>query len=200
MSFLKGVQDKFPMARTKLDGGWIGRARTTSVKIFSAPPRFWLVPLLALSLIVAACDTAAATNPPPVGNGAADAVIVALLQNIKANGFDHNSSINGGLGGLWINWRYGTSPLQVNFQSSGQIDGTSVTPPRHDPLTDLRYLHNLWLYKAQHPGDKQFDGEIARYSTIVKHEYTPDSRGLVSDDHGWAYDELIAIADLSHDA
>ncbi len=153
-----------------------------------------------LSLAVAACDTAAATNPPLVaGNTSAGTVILAMLQNIKANGFDDNPGVNGGLGGLWINWRYGTTPLQVNFNGSGQPDGPGVNPPRHDPLTDLRYLHNLWLYKNQHPGDNQFDGEIARYSLIVKHEYTPDSQGLVSDDHGWVYDELIAIADLSHD-
>jgi hypothetical protein len=200
MGFLKGVQDEFPMPRMKLVGGWFDRAKAVPVKKSSAPPRFWLILLLALSLAVAACDTVAATNPPSGGDSSSDAVIVAMLQNIKANGFDHNSGINGGMGGLWINWRYGTSPLQVNFQSSGQIDGSSVNSPRHDPLTDLRYLHNLWLYKTQHPGDKQFDGEIARYSAIVKHEYAPDSQGLVHDDHGWVYDELIAIADLSRDA
>jgi hypothetical protein len=187
------------MVRTKLIGGRIGRAKVVPDRNPSAPPRLLLLSLILLSLFVAACDTAAAINPPPVVDGSADAEIVAMLQNIKANGFDGNAAINGGLGGLWINWRYGTSPLQVNFQSSGQIDGTSVNPPRHDPLTDLRYLHNLWPYKTQHSGDKQFDGEIARYSAIVKHEYAPDAQGLVHDDHGWAYDELIALADLSHD-
>jgi hypothetical protein len=114
------------------------------------------------------------------------------LYNIKANGFDHNPAVDGGLGGLWINWRYGTSPLQVNFNGTGNPD--NLAPPRHDDLTDLRYLHNLWLFKNQHPADTHFDGQIARYGPIVQYEF-----GNSHDERGWVYDELIDIYNLSQD-
>src|SRR2546425_119877 len=35
----------------------------------------------------------------------------SILDNIKANGFDKHPDINNGMGGLFINWRYGTNPL-----------------------------------------------------------------------------------------
>lgn len=100
-----------------------------------------------------------------------------------------------GLGGLWVNWRTGTQPLQVNFNGSGEPDGAKVSPPRHDPLTDLRYLHNLQSWKHQHPADTQFDDELKRYTAIVKRQF-----GNTTDERGWLYDELVDMARLSGDA
>lgn len=123
-----------------------------------------------------------------------DSAVLAMLNNIKENGFDPNSEINDGLGGLWINWRYGTSPLQVNFNGSGSPDGPSVNPPRHDPLTDLRYLHCLLWYRHEQPADTHFDSEIERYTLIVKKDFANPHN-----ERGWIYDEFIHMWQLSHD-
>ncbi len=126
----------------------------------------------------------------------ADTAIVAMLQNIRDHGSESRPDINNGLGGLWVNWRFGSSPLQVNFNGSGHPDGVSVNPPRHDELTDMRYLHNLWWYKKFHPTDNQFDADLARYTTIVKYEFTTN----VMNDRGWMYDEeLVPLWRLSGD-
>lgn len=123
-------------------------------------------------------------------------VVVSILDNIKQNGFNSDSSINNGLGGLWINWRYGTDPLQTNFAGSGNPDKSSITPPRHDPLTDIRYLHNLWLYKSQNPSDTRYDSEIAKYTPIIKTEFAN-----AHDERGWLYDEeFIDLYALSGDS
>jgi hypothetical protein len=117
-----------------------------------------------------------------------------MLNNIKENGYNPDASINAGKGGLWINWRYGTRPLVTNLNGSGIPDSDSSGSLRHDPLTDLRYVHALWLYKSLHPGDKQFDRELARYSSIVKYEFaSPDN------DRGWVYDMFIDLYRLSKD-
>lgn len=134
----------------------------------------------------------------------ADTEIVSMLQNIRDNGWDGVTSVDGGLGtninnglgGLWVNWRYGTEPLLVNFNGSGSPDGASVNPPRHDELTDMRYLHNLWWYKKFHPADTQFDADLLRYTAIVKYEFTTN----VTNKRGWMYDEeLIPLWQLSGD-
>ena len=123
-------------------------------------------------------------------------VVVPILDNIKQNGFDSNSSINNGLGGLWINWRYGTDALQTNFAGNGNPDGSSITPPRHDPLTDIRYLHNLWLYKSQEPSDTRYNSEIAKYTAIIKAEFAN-----AHDERGWLYDEeFMDLYTLSGDS
>jgi predicted small lipoprotein YifL len=136
------------------------------------------------------------TLPPPSRPQSPNEAILNMLNNIKANGYDNDPAINNGLGGLWINWRYGTNPLQVNLNDSGDPDGPSVNPPRHDPLTDLRYVEALWMYKDRHPSDTQFDGELSRYSPIVKAEFGEDSHNQ----RGWVYDILIHIYHLSHDS
>jgi len=119
-------------------------------------------------------------------------IVITVLQNIHNNGFD--AQANDGLGGLWLNWRYGTQPLQINFDDAGNANGSSV-PPRQDRLVDLRYVHTLWLYKRQHLDDARFDGELKKYTDIVKHEFTdhPDERG-------WVFDTLVDLYHLSHDA
>ena len=134
--------------------------------------------------------------PAPAVDTAADAVILAVLTNIQANGFDADPTLNNGLGGLWINWRYGTQPLQTNLNGSGEPDDTSDgTSLRHDRLTDLRYLHNLWQYAHLHPGDTRFASEISRYTAIVKAEFNP-----AHDDRGWLYDEFSDLYRLSGDS
>jgi hypothetical protein len=169
----------------------------------------WLCMLVLLALLAAACDSSSPskagspnTTGTPSGTAArpqvpseVDAIILTILKNEQANGFNADPAINNGQGGLWVNWRFGAQPLQTNFNGSGQPDGPSVVPPRHDVLTDLRYIHTLWLYKVQHPADKQFDGEIARYTSIVKAEFANPR-----DERGWVYDELIDLHRLSGDA
>src|SRR5208283_3980200 len=128
------------------------------------------------------------------GVQSAGAVALAMLNNIKDNGLNSDPRINGGLGGLWINWRTGTKPLQVNFNGSRSPDGPKIDPARHDELTDLRYLHNLLSWKHQHPQDSQFDGELKRFNAIVKREFANKHN-----ERGWIYDEFMDMWRLSND-
>jgi len=115
-----------------------------------------------------------------------------MLTNIRENGFNPQAKGTDGLGGLWINWRTGTKPLLVNINGSGEPDGDTADKARHDDLTDLRYLHNLFYFKHQHPQDTQFDGEIKRFTAIVKKEMAGSHN-----ERGWIYDELISMWQLS---
>ncbi len=139
-------------------------------------------------------STGTSATPSP-GNPNVNAVEVDILNNIKTYGFNPDTSINGGLGGLWVNWRYGTSPLQTNVNGTGETDEASGKSLRHDPLTDLRYLHDLWLYKSQNPGDNRFESEITRYTPIVKYEFKNSHN-----ERGWLYDEFVDLYNLSHDS
>jgi hypothetical protein len=135
-----------------------------------------------LLLLTLACAAQAASP---------DAAVLEMLRNIQTNGL--NEHANKGLGGLWINWRYGSKPFLVNMNGLGQPDAPGAQ--RHDVLTDLRYLHNLLLYKDQHPADRQFDEDIARFRRIVVTEFTG-----THNERGWLYDELIDMYRLSKDA
>jgi hypothetical protein len=117
-----------------------------------------------------------------------------MLENIRQNGFNPDRRINGGLGGLWINWRYGTRPLEVNFNGTGKPDEPAVDPARHDELTDLRYLRSLLWFKHLHPTEARFDFDIQRFTPIVKKEFTKGRN-----ERGWIYDELIHLWWLSGD-
>lgn len=119
--------------------------------------------------------------------------IVALLHDIQQFGWDGDSRLNKGLGGLWVNWRIDTNPLQTNFSGAGVPDPQGPIP-RYDRLTDLRYLHALLDYKYFNPRDTQFDDEIDKFTAIIKVAF-----GGTTDDRGWVYDEMSAIADLSGD-
>ncbi|MBF6592631.1 MAG: hypothetical protein IVW57_19145, partial [Ktedonobacterales bacterium] len=77
--------------------------------------------LLAATLMVAACANTASVLPP--SSTTADGIITAVLDNFKANGFNNSPLVNNGLGGLYINWRYGTNPFQANLDSTGQPRG-----------------------------------------------------------------------------
>jgi hypothetical protein len=125
--------------------------------------------------------------------GAPPGVVPDMLRNLHANGLNRNPTINRGLGGLWINWRYGANPQQTNFKGSGETDGPA-DPLRHDVLTDFRYLHNLLLWKTLHPADHEFDDDIQRFRDIVRLEFA-DTRN----ERGWLYDELIDMYRLSKD-
>ncbi|MEI7728934.1 MAG: hypothetical protein WCO56_05155 [Verrucomicrobiota bacterium] len=149
---------------------------------------------LVLGLLVAAAFSTAAADAKTGMPRTADSVILAMLTNIKTNGLNAQAKGTDGLGGLWINWRTGTQPLVVNLNGSGEPDGDAPEQTRHDDLTDLRYLHNLFYFKHQHPHDPQFDGEIRRFSAIVKKEFAD-----AKNERGWIYDELISLWQLSGD-
>jgi hypothetical protein len=116
-----------------------------------------------------------------------------MLRNIHTYGINRAAAINEGLGGLWINWRYGAKPPQTNFQGSGRTDEPSDTP-RHDVLTDFRYLHNLLLRRALRPADHEFDPDLDLFRQIVGREFAN-----TRNERGWLYDELIDMYRLSKD-
>lgn len=153
----------------------------------------WYILGCLLCVVMVLLLSACGEQPQPKLTSA-DGIILSMLDNIKENGYDANSVVNKGLGGLWVNWRYGTSPLQTNFNGSGAPDDPNMNPPRHDPLTDLRYVHALWLYKNLHPSDTQFDGDLQRYTAIVKQEFTHTHNS-----RGWLYDLFIDLYQLSKD-
>ena len=80
-------------------------------------------------------------------------------------------------GGLFINWRGtwqgnpATAAANTNIQSSGLSDQQAGSKPRHDPLTDLVYLVNLYAYQASHPDGQDFSADATRMEPIVQQEY-----------------------------
>ncbi|HEV2655994.1 MAG TPA: hypothetical protein VGT82_13595, partial [Ktedonobacteraceae bacterium] len=154
--------------------------------------------LTILALLLAGCSQTTSRNVSPTshlslhGNATIHSIEIDLLTNMQANGFDSDAD---GPGGLWVNWRYGTQPLQTNINGTGAPDGPGINPPRHDELTDLRYIHNLWSYKRQNPTDTSFDGEIARYTPIIKREFAHSHN-----ERGWLYDEASALYQLTNDS
>jgi hypothetical protein len=129
----------------------------------------------------------------PLLHASNDAIVLDMLRNIHANGMNRSPAVNGGLGGLWINWRYGAKPPQTNFKGSGETDRPDE-PLRHDVLTDFRYLHNLYLWKDQHPADHEFDSDLKLFRDIVGREFAG-----TKNERGWIYDELIDMYRLSKD-
>lgn len=116
-------------------------------------------------------------------------MILDTLQNEAYAGY--NAATNG----LWVNWDVsGDGGVTGNFNGTGYPDPSSGAGARHDPATDLRYLHNLLSWQAQHPGSTEFNGQISRYEGIVKAEFAG-----TKDPRGWYYDELYSIGTLSGD-
>src|SRR5260370_3038344 len=75
---------------------------------------------------------------------------------------------------------------------TGEKEVDSATP-RHDLLTDIRYIHNLWSYKHENPADTRYDSEIARYTPIIKAEFAHHEN-----ERGWLFDEFMAVYNLSN--
>jgi len=144
--------------------------------------------------------TPGAFLPPITANtqdaAGVNALILDQLTNMQSFGTDTSGAVNNGLGGLWINWQYGSKPLRVNINGAGVPD--TINPPRHDPLTDLRYLHNLLTYKSLHPTDTQFDGDISRYTKIVQADFASTSVAKGANPRGWVYDEFADMYTLTH--
>ncbi|HLZ64212.1 MAG TPA: hypothetical protein VKR06_45365 [Ktedonosporobacter sp.] len=159
--------------------------------------KYSIIPIMTCIFLLTSCswfgggDQTSTVNTHP----GVDSAVLDILNNIKQNGFNSDSNINNGMGGLYINWRYGTNPLETDVNGSGQTDAATGATLRHDPLTEARYIHNLWLYKSQHPNDSSFDSEIARYTPIIKQEFA----GTHSED-GWLYDLFAETYQLSHDS
>lgn len=143
-----------------------------------------LLSLLGVSAIAATSGPAAFAD-----TGQAKVMVTDLLRNMRDNGYNH---CPGPANGMYVNWRYGTVPLQVNFTSAGTTDPSPCD--RHDRLTDLRFLHNLLHYRRLFPADREFDSTIAQYTAIVKADFADGA-----DDRGWAYFEFAQMAKLSPD-
>jgi hypothetical protein len=164
-------------------------------KEFSMRSRWFLAPGGAVVFLLVLVSTALPgyaadrhTRTSTIPRTDVTSIVVDVLQNMQTNGFD--AQANSGQGSLWLNWRYGTDPLQTNVDAAG-----TEVPPQQDRLSDLRYVQNLWLYKRQHPDDTQFDSELMKYTTIVKAEFSDQP-----DERGWVFDTLINLYHLSHDS
>ena len=159
---------------------------------FQAPGGVVLFLLVLVSTALPSYAASRSTRTATIPQTDVASVVVDVLHNMQTNGFD--AQANNGQGGLWLNWRYGTDPLQTNFDAAGTANGSEI-PPQQDRLADLRYVENLWLYKRQHPDDTQFDTELMKYTVIVKAELSdhPDERGSF-------FDTLITLYHLSHDS
>ena len=167
---------------------------TTLVKFFGIFSILFVLTVSTVSLLTLPETSHEYIDHAIAPNALDQAIILDVLTNIKQNGYNNNNTITNGIGGLWVNWRYGTNPLLTNFNGTGSPDGPAVNPPREDPLTDIRYLHNLYLYKSQNPGDRSFDDEIARFEPIIEKEFANNRN-----ERGWLYDEEFAdIYSLTH--
>jgi len=125
------------------------------------------------------------STPPGPTIGSIERVI---LSNMMTNGFD--TKANKGQGALWINWHYGTKPLQTNFDSTGTPVGAG-----EDKFADLRYLHALWLYRSRFRSSHQVAQEVARYTRVVRFEFAGHPDG-----QAWIFDEFVDLYRLSKDA
>ena len=103
-----------------------------------------------------------------------------MINNMHQHGF--NSCVNG----LYINW----NKNGVNYNGTGKPDSDPCE--RHDRLTDLRYLANLWRYSALFKSHA-YDDDIKKYTPIVLTEFDH------VDPRGWVYNEFRDMAELSGD-
>jgi hypothetical protein len=163
----------------------------------------------ALLLLLAACTSqvarpSPATVPLPAGAAASDPATAARIRDIlldmAANAFNPRAipvSGSRGSGGLFINWRgtwsgdFATAAANTDIQESGLSDQQAGSAPRHDPLTDLTYLVNLYAYQAIDPHDREFAPDGARMVPIVEQEYAG-----VGYYRCWVYFQLRALAEL----
>jgi hypothetical protein len=119
-------------------------------------------------------------SPPPGSEPATAGRIRDILQDMDANAFDpHAVPVSGASrpGGLFINWQgswrgdLATAAANTNILGNGLSDQQAHSAPRHDPLTDLTYLVNLYAYQAIDPRDREFALDVTRMEPIVKQEY-----------------------------
>jgi hypothetical protein len=160
-----------------------------------------LITVVLAGVSVAACTNQAPQPPspaptvtvsPPVpvpGSPAARAPATAariydVLQDMSVNAFNPSAPPVSGSsrpGGLFINWRgswngdSATATANTNIQESGQTDQEAGSTSRHDPLTDLTYLVNLYAFQAIYPQDRQFAADAARMEPVVKQEWDTGS-------------------------
>lgn len=142
--------------------------------------------------------------PPPGSTAASEpttgARIRDILQDMNDNAFNPQAPPVSGAsrpGGLFINWRgtwpgdSATAAANTNIQGSGLSDQQAGRAPRHDPLTDLTYLVNLYAYEAIYPHDLEFAPDVTRMEPIVKQEYA--NAGYY---RCWVYSQLRDLGEL----
>jgi hypothetical protein len=147
--------------------------------------------------------TSSPPTPSPgssVGESATAARIRDILQDMNTNGFNPQAPPVSGAtrpGGLFINWR-GTWPgglttagANTDIQETGLSDQQAGSAPRHDPLTDLTYLVNLYSYQAIYPQDREFVLDVTRMEPIVKQEYNNEGYYRC-----WVYSQLRDLGEL----
>jgi hypothetical protein len=131
---------------------------------------------------------------------ATNARIRDILLDISARGFNPQAAPVSGArepGGLFINWRgtwsgnQATAPANTNIQETGLSDQQARSAPRHDPLTDLTYLVNLYAYQAINPDDREFAPDVARMEPIVQQEYANEGYYRC-----WVYFQLRDLGSL----
>ena len=164
----------------------------------------------ALALLVAAC-TSQAPHPSPrvpasspgstvAAEPATNARIRDILLDISADGFNPQAPPVSGArqpGGLFINWRgtwsgkQATALANTNIRETGLSDQQAHSAPRHDPLTDLTYLVNLYAYQAINPADREFAPDVARMEPIVQQEYAKEGYYRC-----WVYFQLRDLGSL----
>jgi hypothetical protein len=176
---------------------------------------------LGVTLLLAACTHQTAQPPsatsaptvatnsappvPPPGSAAARepataARIYYILQDMNANAFNPQAPPVKGAsrpGGLYINWRGSwqgdpaSRAVNTNIQDSGLSDQQTGSQPRHDPLTDLVYLVNLYAYQAIYPGEQEFAQNTTTMERIVEQEYAKEGYYRC-----WVYFQLRDLAEL----
>jgi hypothetical protein len=167
---------------------------------------------LATALLVSACTGQVSHPSPPVpapspshggtvaNQSATAARIRDVLLDIGTNGFNPQAPPVSGArqpGGLFINWRgtwsgdLATASANTNIQETGLSDQQAGSASRHDPLTDLTYLVNLFAYQAIQPDDREFAAAAARMEPIVKQEY-----GAEGYYRCWVYFQLRDLGSL----
>ena len=172
---------------------------------------------LAMTLLMAACTNqvphpsasgapamSSAPTPAPGSVAASEPATAArifdILQEMNANAFNPQAPPVGGAsrpGGLFINWRgtwpgdFATAAANTNIKESGLSDQQAGSAPRHDPLTDLTYLVNLYAYQAIYPHNQAFAPDVTRMEPIVKQEYAN-----VGYYRCWVYFQLRDLGEL----
>lgn len=154
-----------------------------------------------LGLVTPRASPATNTTPRQVPSAVLQ-VEQDVLTGMATYGLDTVPGLNGGLGQLWINWRPQSNPLTTNWNNTPAPECTVTSgtpqcvayPPRTDRLTDLRYLHNLALYRQQQPQDRRFDAQYNRWLAIVKRLWARPR-----DPRGWTYELLVDISRLTGD-